>query len=667
MRVVRCSSVFRTVLLTLVMLVGSVWAAQPAEPDAEFLNAAEKGDLHKVVEMLKQGVDLNLQDGDGLTALHRAAAKDRTAIVQVLLASGANVDKPDHFNRTPLIWAAGQGNKSVVQALLEKGAAVDYRDRNDRTALFYACDKGDMGVVQALLEKGAEVNAVEKVAGVTPLIAAAGAGHHEVIELLLARGAKIEAPDQDGDTPLMWAAVRGHAKATAELLEKGAKVTASNKHKVDALLLAVIGGDGDTVKTLIKGGADPGNRYVIEPPVIHALHASAQRTRAESILLSKNTESVKWFSHIAGIRPICRNYQALCDDDLSLTPLHAAALMGRAEAIAALTDSKIKDNVRVDVNAKGPRGLTPLMLAVIAEQSDAVKALLDKDAHISARAYILCGKGVNEEDWGDSAELLDVAPESLVRSLFKDLDGRRSCGAFPTKDTTVCLCKTPLEIARIKSGLSSDAAKLANKEEPTQRNRKNKRTGKKSKGKRAEKDAPSADAAGNETQKHDESEQDVNRRQIVTVLERRTLEKEADQNLGNELIQAAIGGGDETEESWRRLVAALEKGAHVGFKDAEHGGTALHWAAYYGNTYTVRILAEWGAPVDAENNDKRTPLMVGAAMGQLYVVEALLDFCAAVDKKDAKGKTAYDWAKDKGFPDVARLLAAARTRSATGK
>jgi ankyrin repeat protein len=71
---------------------------------------------------------------------------------------------------------------------------------------------------QLLIAKGAEVNA-KNVGGETPLDNAAYWGHKEVAKLLISRGADVNAKDDDGKTPLDYAIGRKHPE-TADLLRK---------------------------------------------------------------------------------------------------------------------------------------------------------------------------------------------------------------------------------------------------------------------------------------------------------------------------------------------------------------------------------------------------------------------------------------------------------------
>ena len=61
---------------------------------------------------------------------------------------------------------------------------------------------GHKEVAELLIVKGADVNAKEEFDGWTPLHFVAGKGHKEIARLLIAKGADVNAKDEGGNTPL---------------------------------------------------------------------------------------------------------------------------------------------------------------------------------------------------------------------------------------------------------------------------------------------------------------------------------------------------------------------------------------------------------------------------------------------------------------------------------
>lgn len=76
----------------------------------------------------------------------------------------------------------------------------------------------------------------------TPLMEAASAGHVDIVKLLLAHGADVNAESSSGHTPLMWACAQGHEAVVTALLEGGAKVEAHNENGHTPLMEAASAG-----------------------------------------------------------------------------------------------------------------------------------------------------------------------------------------------------------------------------------------------------------------------------------------------------------------------------------------------------------------------------------------------------------------------------------------
>ena len=94
--------------------------------------------------------------------------------------------------------------------------------------------------------------------GRTGLIIAAGAGHEDIVVLLLEHRAKIGARDKLGGTALSYAAQRGHAGTIGILLDAGAEIDTENRQGLTPLMLAAGEGRLDAVQLLLERGADAG-------------------------------------------------------------------------------------------------------------------------------------------------------------------------------------------------------------------------------------------------------------------------------------------------------------------------------------------------------------------------------------------------------------------------
>jgi ankyrin repeat protein len=98
-------------------------------------------------------------DGDGMTALMRAAARADAAAVSVLLAKGADVDRQAEGTRlSALMCAAYFGHAEMVKTLLARGAKPDLKDATGASAADWASAGSHGAVTDALTKAGAQLN-----------------------------------------------------------------------------------------------------------------------------------------------------------------------------------------------------------------------------------------------------------------------------------------------------------------------------------------------------------------------------------------------------------------------------------------------------------------------------------------------------------------------------
>lgn len=185
---------------------------------SEYHRAAASGDLRAMGLFLDSGVriDVPLKQGqDSATALRVAVEAGQAGAVNWLLEREADVKAADHDPQRPLLkLAVTSGSEEVVRRLL---ALPDLPPVPLEPLLQASAAAGAAGIADALLEAGP---AVEMSAS---LREAALAGHLAVVDLLLQKGAVLDAPDPvDGATALIRAAASGQVAVARLLLDAGA-------------------------------------------------------------------------------------------------------------------------------------------------------------------------------------------------------------------------------------------------------------------------------------------------------------------------------------------------------------------------------------------------------------------------------------------------------------
>ena len=145
---------------------------------------------------------------------------------------------PVDFLVGPLMLSAAKaGNTERFVSTLESVRNINFKDSDKWTALHFAAHGGHGDIIQVLLSKGASIDALEK-DNWTPLHIAAQNGHADIVEVLLGRGASVEAATKLSCTPLHIAAQNGHADIVEVLLGKGASVEALAKDNWTPLHIA---------------------------------------------------------------------------------------------------------------------------------------------------------------------------------------------------------------------------------------------------------------------------------------------------------------------------------------------------------------------------------------------------------------------------------------------
>ncbi|XP_003723826.1 protein fem-1 homolog C [Strongylocentrotus purpuratus] len=185
-----------------------------------------KADIEQVGSVTFDGETI-----DGAPPLWCAAAAGHYQTVSTLIKHGAKVNHTTFSNSTPLRAACFDGHYDIVKYLIQHGADIELANRHGHTCLMISCYKGHYKIGEYLLHLGADVNR-KSVRGNTALHDCAESGSLEIMRLLLKHRAKMDT-DAYGITPIKAAAVAGHVNIVDYLAAEDLPRT----EKIDALEL----------------------------------------------------------------------------------------------------------------------------------------------------------------------------------------------------------------------------------------------------------------------------------------------------------------------------------------------------------------------------------------------------------------------------------------------
>jgi ankyrin repeat protein len=182
----------------------------------------------RLIDVLRRnGIDDPIKDhGDPVWRLHNAAKRGDLALIKNLLASGVPPDAPDANGRSAMMDAISTRNIPAARLLVANGASINYRNpKNGETPLMSTMcwDYGEMTQFREdLLDAGVDLNAKSD-DGINAVMR--GIWHHPTKPLmqLIAHGADLNARDPLGRTVLTRAIADGNLETADYLRQNGAR------------------------------------------------------------------------------------------------------------------------------------------------------------------------------------------------------------------------------------------------------------------------------------------------------------------------------------------------------------------------------------------------------------------------------------------------------------
>ena len=480
--------------------------------------------------------------------------------------------------------AAFNGHETVLTLLMEtEEVDANSRDEQGCTALYWAAQQGHQAAAQLLLERGADVNAESGYYG-NALQAASSGGHEKVVELLLEKGADVNAQGGEYGTALQAASPEGHEEMMRLLLEKGADVNAQGGKYGNALQMASLRGHEKAVELLLENGAD--------------VNAQGGQYR-----------------------------NALC----------AASFWGRETVVELLVEKG------ADVNAQGGMYGTALYEASLGGEVEVVKLLLEKGAEVNAQSgnYGNALQGASEGGHDEVVELL-VEKGAEVNAQGGQYGNALCAASFWGRETVVELLLEKGAKVNAQGGKYYNALQAASLgcyvtvmqlllEKGAEVNAQGGEYG----------NALQAASLGG----HDKA---------VRLLLEQGAEVNAQGGLyGNALQAASLRGHDKVV----RLL--LEQGAEVNAQGGLYGN-ALQAALSEDHEEMVQLLLEKGADVSAQGGEYGTAVQVASSEGHEEVARLFQEkgTDANPQGEDEEERGENDNFKDRGIHAIQRPSAA---------
>ena len=182
---------FRVLAAMALLSLGVPVISAAAGPPATLGDLVRSGKRDSVLAAITSpDVNVNEKAPDGSTALMWATFNADRELVRALLKAGAKADVTSTYGATALTEAIKLQDVELARLLLDAGADVNSHNLDNQTALMLAIALGSQPIAKLLIERGADVNVVETFREQNALMYAAGGNQPDIVDLLLARGAK---------------------------------------------------------------------------------------------------------------------------------------------------------------------------------------------------------------------------------------------------------------------------------------------------------------------------------------------------------------------------------------------------------------------------------------------------------------------------------------------
>uniref|UniRef100_A0A667I6H3 Ankyrin 3 n=1 Tax=Lynx canadensis TaxID=61383 RepID=A0A667I6H3_LYNCA len=614
---------------------------EQSDANASYLRAARAGHLEKALDYIKNGVDINICNQNGLNALHLASKEGHVEVVSELLQREANVDAATKKGNTALHIASLAGQAEVVKVLVTNGANVNAQSQNGFTPLYMAAQENHLEVVKFLLDNGASQSLATE-DGFTPLAVALQQGHDQVVSLLLENDTKgkvrlpalhiaarkddtkaaalllqndnnADVESKSGFTPLHIAAHYGNINVATLLLNRAAAVDFTARNDITPLHVASKRGNANMVKLLLDRGAkiDAKTRDGLTP--LHCGARSGHEQVVEMLLdraapiLSKTKNGLSPL-HMATQGDHLNCVQLLLQhnvpvDDVTndyLTALHVAAHCGHYKVAKVLLDKK------ANPNAKALNGFTPLHIACKKNRIKVMELLLKHGASIQA---------VTESGLTPIHVAAFMGHVNIVSQLMHH-------GASP--NTTNVRGETALHMAA-RSGQAEVVRYLVQ-------------------------DGAQVEAKAKDDQTPLHISARLGKADIVQQLLQQGASPNAATTSGYTPLHLSAREGHEDVAAF-----LLDHGASLSIT-TKKGFTPLHVAAKYGKLEVANLLLQKSASPDAAGKSGLTPLHVAAHYDNQKVALLLLDQGASPHAAAKNGYTPLHIAAKKNQMDIATTL-----------